>query len=191
LEADQRISRRAGKPSGQPSAVITICKYDDYQFGEMVAGEPTGSSGADHPEKADMPLDLPLDQPIGGPKTNETPRFEGALMSARTETGGPKDQPSGGPKGGPSSKNGQQLEEGLNNKRNNARSRAGDPVGFTEWYGVYPKKAARKHAAKMFGRVITAGEISIELLMKRTATFAAVWDRRPKAEHKFIPDPGT
>jgi hypothetical protein len=191
LEADGRISRHAGKPSGQPSAIITICKYDDYQFGELVAGRPTGSSGADHSEKTDTPSGLPLGKPMGEPKTVDEPCFEGQTLFPNAEKGEPKDQPKGEPKGRPTSKNGQQLEEGLNKKRKNTRSRAGAPAGFGDWYLAYPKKKKPDAALRAYARVIASGRISEEDLLVRTKLFAAEWAKRTAADRKFIPYPAT
>ncbi|WP_445490226.1 hypothetical protein [Rhodopseudomonas sp. RCAM05734] len=191
LEADGRISRQAGKPTGQPSAVITICKYDDYQFGELVAGKPMGSSGADHPEKTDTPSDLPLDKPIGEPRSADKPSFEGEKLFHDVIDGEPKDHPIGEPTGEPTSKNGQQLEEVENKKRKNTRSRAGEPAGFAEWYSIYPKKKKPDAALRAYARVIASGRISEADLLVRTKLFAAEWAKRSVTDRKYIPYPAT
>ncbi|MEH2476227.1 hypothetical protein V1284_007671 [Nitrobacteraceae bacterium AZCC 2299] len=183
LEIDGRILRRSGQPKGQPSSVVTICKYDEYQFGSDAEGQPKGSSGADHPEKTDMPSG----QRTGQPLEATTDCFNDGMFGLPEKTG----KPTGQPMGQPIAKNGQQLEEGLNNKRKNTRSRAGEPSGFENWYGAYPKKKSPKDAARAYAKLIASGEISEADLLARTVTFAAEWAKRATADRKFIPYPAS
>ena len=39
LETDGRIDRQSGQKEGQHQSIITICKYDEYQFGDAEEGQ--------------------------------------------------------------------------------------------------------------------------------------------------------
>ncbi|MDB5619497.1 hypothetical protein [Tardiphaga sp.] len=61
LETDGRIDRHSGQQEGQLQSIITICKYDEYQFGDADEGQASGQ---------------PKGQPMGQAKASQGPEEE-------------------------------------------------------------------------------------------------------------------
>jgi hypothetical protein len=61
LETDGRIDRQSGQQEGQQQATITICKYDEYQFGNAEEGRAS---------------DQPIGQASGQARANQGPEEE-------------------------------------------------------------------------------------------------------------------
>lgn len=97
-------------------------------------------------------------------------------------------------KGTQRARKGHKEEQGNKEITDNTRSqssRASEPEGFVEWYAAYPRKKARKDAAKAFAKVLKAGEIALSDLIAKTKLHAAAWARRPKSELQFCPYPAS
>jgi hypothetical protein len=175
LEVDGRIVRPKGEPSGRPSSVITVCKYDEYQFSIAEKGEPRGSSGADHSKKTGRPSGEPKGEPSGRPSEDVSSGEIETLSEDENNEAHIRADHRAHEKGGPSTKKGRELEEGLDKKRKNTRSRASEHVGFAKWYETYPKRKARKAAARAYAKLIASGEISEADLLTKTDAFAVTW----------------
>lgn len=67
----------------------------------------------------------------------------------------------------------------------------GEPEGFPDWYGIFPRKRKRKDAARAFAKVLASGEITLDDLMARTKAFAAHWAKQPKDRLQFCPYPAS
>lgn len=80
LEMDGRIGQSSGQQKGQTQSVITICKYDEYQFGEADAGNASGQHSGN---------------PLGNQKATKGPEYEEGIRkkkksNARERAGEPE-----------------------------------------------------------------------------------------------------
>jgi hypothetical protein len=183
LERDGRIERGEGQQKGLHQCVITICKYDEYQF---LANEPVQQSDqqrSNKVEKIDQQSDQQSDRQSRGISDCDVDTIGDGAKSEANETTNKKVRQS--------QKKGPEQEEGLDNKRKNTRSRAGEPSGFENWYETYPKKKARKAAERAYAKVVASGEISEPELLNRTSAFAASWASQPRDRWQFIPYPAS
>jgi hypothetical protein len=71
LEMDGRIVRASGQQEGQTQALITICKYDEYQFGDAVEVQASGQQEG---------------QALGQPRANQGPEYEEGLRKNKKST---------------------------------------------------------------------------------------------------------
>jgi hypothetical protein len=166
LEAQGRITRDAGQQTGRHQIIITLCKYNEIQFGVDEQASERGQQRASKPEKTGQRTGQPL-----GQQTNDVSSGEVETIS-RCELNGASKQAS--ERGQQRQKKGPELEEGKDKKKN-MRSRAGEHAGFAKWYETYPKRKARKAAARAYAKLIASGEISEADLLTRTEAFAAQW----------------
>jgi len=111
-------------------------------------------------------------------------------QSATDESGAASGAADGAASGAKVAHERRRKEQGNNRKKDIAPGKM-EPEGFADWYSVYPRKKARKDAARAFGKLIEGGESPLDDLMTRTRAFAAAWAARPKAEHQFVPYPAS
>jgi hypothetical protein len=191
LELDGRIERSEGQQTGQHQTIITICKYDEYQFGATDVTDAKGQQRASKVEKRGQEKGQQTGQQKGqqtdAVSVDETDTISADIENAASE--GANETAS--EKGQQTQKKGPEEEEGLDKKRKNTRSRAGEPSGFEEWYATYPRKKSPKDAARAYAKVITGGEITEADLLARTKTFAASWAGKTKEQRQFIPYPAS
>ena len=107
------------------------------------------------------------------------------------ESGAAPDAPTGAASDAKVAQQRRRKEQGNKETIDSSRSRAREPEGFAEWYGLYPRKKQRKDAARAFGKLMKAGEISLAELIVRTRAFAAAESAKPEAERRFIPYPAS
>jgi hypothetical protein len=67
------------------------------------------------------------------------------------------------------------------------------PVGFDDWYAIYPRKEAKQAAKRAFNAVLKSGMISLPVLIERTRAYAAAknWPALSEQERKYVPLPAT
>lgn len=167
LELDGRIARDAGQQTGQHQSIITLCKYNEIQFGADERASERGQQRASKVEKTGQQTGQP-----SGQQTEDVSSGEVDTISDG-ETNGASERAS--ERGQQSQKKGPEEEEGKDKKRKNTRCRADEHAGFAKWYETYPKRKARKAAARAYAKLITSGEISEADLLSKTEGFAAQW----------------
>lgn len=86
-------------------------------------------------------------------------------------------------------RNGHKEEKG--NKEIRETARAGEPQGFAEWYGAYPRKKQRQDAAKAYRKIVPK-EVTHADLQARTVAFADFHKRNTPAHRwQFVPYPAS
>ena len=81
-------------------------------------------------------------------------------------------------------RNGHKEEKG--NKEIRETARAGEPQGFAEWYGAYPRKKQRQDAAKAYRKIVPK-EVTHADLQARTVAFADFHKRNTPAHRWQFP----
>lgn len=113
-------------------------------------------------------------------------------QSTPDEVGAESGAPDGAEIGAKVAHERRRKEQGNKGTIDNARAKArGEPEGFADWYGVYPRKAARLGAAKAFATYLKRADLPLADLMTRTRAFADGWAKRPEHDRKFIPYPAS
>jgi hypothetical protein len=112
------------------------------------------------------------------------------------QSGAPESGAPGGAETGAKVAQDRRRKEELNNlikeTMPSPRARAGgEPEGFPDWYGIFPRKKKRKDAARAFAKVLASGEITLDSLMTRTRAFTAHWAKQPKDRLQFCPYPAS
>jgi hypothetical protein len=178
LEAENMIRRSTERGV----TVVTIVNYDEHQMAER-AGQPRDRDGTESGTESGTCIGTDDDcRNVNGAETSAIDR-----AFCGTENGTPGDTPPG---------------EGLAEKRDKAYKQINKlknirspklalvdewpPNAFETWYGLYPKKKARKRAERAFKKVEASEEIGFKELLERTKRFA-----QSASDPKFIPYPAT
>jgi hypothetical protein len=112
-------------------------------------------------------------------------------QSVAVEKGQTSGQEEGQALGQPRANQGPELEQVITKRKNNSQSRAGEPVGFEEWYSAYGRKVSRRAAVRAYAKVIASGEIAEPELLARNGRFAAYWALQPADRQRFKPYPAS
>lgn len=185
LERDGRITRE-GQETGQHQCTITICKYDEYQFGSVSEGQETGQERANKVEKNGQETGQENGQETGQETAPASDCNVSDFYFLADDAANKVSNEQANEKGQQSRKKGPELEEVINKKRKNTRS-----ADFEEWYSIYPRKRDPDDAQRAYARLVASGKITAADLLRKTKAFAESCAKLPEAERKFIKYPAT